>query len=119
MAHNARFKTKCAASYLGVSAVDKDKCTVPGITAIRASMVSKAEAPMLKFELIEGTGGKKKIADLTLANPGASTNKCVYWRVSIADGPCAGWYLDQNFNNVNGGDTHETRWTRDPRGSDI
>lgn len=82
-------------------------------------MVSKAAAPMLKFELLEGIGGKKKIADLTLANPALSTNKCVYWRVSIADGPCAGWYLDQNFANVNGGDTHETRWTRDPRGSDI
>jgi hypothetical protein len=79
-------------------------------------MVSKAEAPMLKFELLEGT---KKIADLTQANPGLSTKKCVYWRVSIADGPCAGWYLDQNFGNVSGGDTHETRWTRDPRGSDL
>jgi hypothetical protein len=79
-------------------------------------MVSKAAAPMLKFELLEGT---KKIADLTQANPGLSTKKCVYWRVSIADGPCAGWYLDQNFGNVSGGDTHETRWTRDPRGSDL
>jgi hypothetical protein len=57
--------------------------------------VSKDIAPMLKFELLASE--KPIYPDIQAAEfTGEAVVPCLFWRVSIADGPCEGWFLDQN-----------------------
>lgn len=81
---------------------------------------------MLKFELMPSQIPKFPDLQDPVNQP---PKPCLFWRVSIAEGPCEGWFLDQNYRNVITdedpstpdvlADTHETRWTRTPKGSDI
>lgn len=45
---------------------------------------------------------------------------CYFWRISIASGPCKGWFIHQNAEATEtGGESFFTQFTREPKGSDV
>ena len=95
----------CEAKYLGFNPNEIGGCSTDTF-AIDASMVPLSEAPMLRMELHQSVGP-------------INGNICYYWRISVADGPCAGYFLDQNHEGDGAVEYHYTRWTKTPKGSDV
>jgi len=79
-----RLTQGCDFAWLGI---DESQCATSDV--IDASNVHRDNAPMLRIAL------ESKVDLLDFVNVGSI---CGLWTVQIAEGPCAGWYLDQNYN---------------------
>ena len=77
-----RLRQGCDFAWLGI---DESQCATSDV--IDASNVHRDNAPMLRIAL----EGKEDLLD-------ANVGLCGFWTVQIVEGPCAGWYLDQNYN---------------------
>lgn len=103
--HSKRSQFECPNSYLGIHDADIAQC-VAGADFVDASLVSFGEAPIISVKLYGAANFDRW--------------GCYFWRVQIASGPCAGYYLDQNHGlNGEAQETHITRWSKEPLGSDL
>lgn len=103
--HSRRDSVRCAAKYLGVTALDAAGCVAEN-DFVDASIVPLAEAPIVSVKLMQAVEFEE--------------NSCYFWRIQIVEGPCAGYYLDQNHSvNSDAQETHITRWSKNPMGSDV
>jgi hypothetical protein len=100
--HDTRLRAGCPESYFGISAASAAECAANAgditdslVHKIDLELVGPESALMLKFKLHTMTDllqGEACSDDAVLDDC-----DCAYWTIQIAEGPCEGYYIDQNM----------------------
>ena len=91
IAHESRDRVECP-SFLGLPADFEAQCGADA-PELLVNMVDRSAAPMLKVKLHTRDNN-----DYAAFCPGLGVDfcQCAFWTIQIAEGPCEGYYLDQN-----------------------
>jgi len=110
IAHNKRRQTfGCAETFMGVNPDEEANCGSAALVDV--SLRTAAEAPMLVIRLHVTSNPVGN--DPT--NPAYAFNRCYWWTLQLAEGPCAGYFFDQNKEVIGGVTFYRAKWSQTER----
>lgn len=94
--HDTRLRLGCPESFFGISAASAAECLASDGPdhKIDLELVGPESALMLKFKLHTMTN---KLEGDCVDDEVLDDCDCAYWTIQIAEGPCEGYYIDQNM----------------------